>query len=100
MTLTFNLATWFLFATHYIVMKSIFAKLFSNPFMHDKVIDRTRTCFTEAYAQNLSANCDLGLWPSDMLFFYRDTLSRHGGHLYQIIFISHHARQSYGSDKS
>ena len=27
--------------------------------MHDKVMNRTRTSFTEVYAQNLSTNCDL-----------------------------------------
>ena len=29
--------------------------------MHDKVMNRTRTGLTEAYAQSLSANCDLDL---------------------------------------
>ena len=33
-----------------------FAKLFSNPIMHDKVIGQT-----EANAQSLSADCDLDL---------------------------------------
>ena len=56
-----DLAIWFLFATHRLVMMIICAKLFSNPIMHDKVMDRTRTGFTEVYAQSLSADCDLDL---------------------------------------
>ena len=32
-----------------------------NPTMADKVMGRTRTGFTEAYAQSLSAECDLDL---------------------------------------
>ena len=35
LTLTFDLATWFLFATHCLVMMIICAKLFSNPTMHN-----------------------------------------------------------------
>ena len=46
-TLTFDLAIWFLFATHRLVMMIIHAKLFLNPTMHNKVMDRTRTGFTE-----------------------------------------------------
>ena len=88
-TLTFDLATFFLFATyclvmiiscanffsnltmpnkvmgrartHRLVMIIICAKLFSNPTMHTKVMDRARTGFTEVYAQSLSADCDLDL---------------------------------------
>ena len=60
-TLTFNLATWFLFPTHSLVMIIICAKLFLNPIMHNKVMGRTRTGFTEVYAQSLSANYDLNL---------------------------------------
>ena len=37
--------------------------------MHDKVISQTRTRFTEAYAQSLSANCNIDLLPSDMFLF-------------------------------
>ena len=61
-TLTFNLATRFLFATHCLVMIFIGAKLFSNP--TNKVIGRIRTGSTEVYAQSLSANChvDLVTW--------------------------------------
>ena len=58
-TVTLDLVTWFLFATHYIVMIITYAKLFTNPIMHDKFMNWTRTGFTEAYAQSLSANCDL-----------------------------------------
>ena len=39
--LTFDLALWFLFATHRLVMIIIFAKLFINPTMHDKVVGQT-----------------------------------------------------------
>ena len=46
-TLTFDLATLFLFATHRLVMMIIYAKLFSNPTMHDKVMGRTRTGVTD-----------------------------------------------------
>ena len=60
-TLTFALATWFLFATHVLVMMIICAKLFSNPIMHNKVMAWTRKGFTEVYAQSLSADCDLDL---------------------------------------
>ena len=60
-TLTFDLATRFLFPTHCLVMKIICAKLFSNPIMHQKVIGWTQTEVTEAYAQSLSADNDLDL---------------------------------------
>ena len=60
-TLTFDLAIWFLFATHCLVMMIICAQLFLNPTMHKKVLDRTRTGFTEVYAQSLSADCELDL---------------------------------------
>ena len=60
-TLTFDLTTWFLFATHCLVMIIIFAKLFLNPTIHNKVMDLTRTGFTEVYALSLSADCDLDL---------------------------------------
>ena len=61
MTLTFNLVTWLLIVTHCLIMIIICAKLFSNPTMHNKVMGRTRTGFTEVYAQSLSADCDLDL---------------------------------------
>ena len=47
-TMTFDLATWFLFVTHCLVMMIICAKLFLNPIMHNKVMGRTRTGFTES----------------------------------------------------
>ena len=49
------------------------------------------------YAQSLSADCDLHLWPSDMVLV-PDTSSCHDDHLCQIIFKSHHVRLSYGPD--
>ena len=60
-TLTFNLATKFLFATHCLVMMIICAKLFLNPTMNNKVMGRTRTGFTEVSAPSLSADCGLDL---------------------------------------
>ena len=60
-TLTFNLVIWFLIATHPLIMVISCAKLFSNPNMHNKVLGRTQTGFTEDYAQSLSADCDLAL---------------------------------------
>ena len=50
-----------LFATHRLVMMIIRARLFSNPTMHNKGMGRTRTGFTEVYAESLSADCDLDL---------------------------------------
>ena len=47
--------------THRLVMMIICARLFSNLTMHNKVMDRTRTGFTEVCAQSLSADCDLDL---------------------------------------
>ena len=73
------------------------AKLFLNPTMHNKVMGRTQTGFTEVYAQCLSADCDLDLLPSDMVHA-TDTLSCHDNHLCQIIFKSYHVRLSYGPD--
>ena len=35
--------------------------------MHDKVMGQTQTGFTEAYAQSLSVDCDLDLWPGHMV---------------------------------
>ena len=44
------------------------AKLFINHTMHNKVMGRTRICFTEANAQTLSVDCDLDLNSSDIIF--------------------------------
>ena len=84
-------------ATHRLVMMIICAKLFTNLTMHSKVMSRTRTEFTEVYAKSLSADCDIDLWPSDMVLVL-DTLSCHDGHLCQIIFKSQHVRLGYGPD--
>ena len=90
MTLTFDLAIWFLFATHCFVMMIICAKLFLNPTMHNKVMGRTRTGFTEVYAQSLCVDCDLGPRLSDMILV-GDMSSCHDNHLCQIIFKSYNA---------
>ena len=58
--------------------------------MHNKVMGRTQTGFTEVYAHSLSADFDLDLWPSDMVLVC-DTSSYHDDHLCQIIFKSHYA---------
>ena len=60
-TLTFDLAIWFLFTTHHLVIMIICAKLFLNLTMHNEVMGRTQTGFTEVYAQSFSADCDLDL---------------------------------------
>ena len=96
-TLTSELGTWSLFTTYRLVMMIICAKLFSNPTMHNKFMGQTWTGFTAVYVQSLSADCDLDLWPGDMVFVC-DTLFCHDNHLRQIIFKSHYAWQSYGSD--
>ena len=51
-----------LFATHCLVMTIICAKSFLNPTMHNKVMGRTRTGFTEVYAQSLSLTFELATW--------------------------------------
>ena len=96
-TTTFNLVVRVLIATHHRIMINISAKLFSNPTMHNKVMGWIRTGFTEVYAQNLSADCDLDLSPRDMVLIYNIT-SCHDDYLCQISFKSHHALQSYGLD--
>ena len=58
-TLTFNLATWFLFATFCLIIISICAKNIFKSTMHNKVMGRTQTGFTEVSAQSLSTDCDL-----------------------------------------
>ena len=85
-TLIFILATWFLIATHCLVMIIICAKLFLIPIMHNKNIGQTRTGFIEVYAQSLSADSDLDLGPSDMILV-RDTLSCRDYNLCQIILV-------------
>ena len=58
-----------------------FATLFSDPTNLDKVIGRTRIGFTVAYAQSLSANCDLDLAHSDMYFCLQHILCHNGSFL-------------------
>ena len=59
---------------------------------------QTQTGFTEIYTQSLSADCyiHVDLWHNDMVLVH-DTLFW-DDHLYQLIFKSHHAWPSYGSD--
>ena len=83
-----------LVTTQLVVTKLICAKLISNPTMHDKVVGRTRTGFTQVYAQSLSAYCDLDLWPSNMVIVH-NTFSC-PDHLCLIIYKSHHTWQRYG----
>ena len=86
-----------LFATHCLVTMIIGVKSFINPTMHNTVMGRTGTGFTKVYAQSLSADCELDLRPSDMVFVL-DTSSCHDDYLCQIIFKSHHLQLSYGLD--
>ena len=65
--------------------------------MHNKVIGRSRTGFTEVYAQIASADCDLDLKSGDMVLVC-DTLSCHDNNLCKIIFKSHYVRLGYGPD--
>ena len=58
--------------------------------MHNKVMGRKRTGFTEFYAQSLSADCHLSFWPSNMALV-QDILSGHDDNLCQIIYKSHKA---------
>ena len=51
--------------------------------MNNKVMVPTRTGFIEVYAQGLSEDCDLNLYPSDMVLVH-DTLSCHDDHLCQL----------------
>ena len=90
-TLTFDKAIWFPFMTYRFVVIIICANLFPNPTMHDKVMGQTQTGFTEAYAQSFRAQCDVTF---DLVLVW-DTSSCQNDHLSQIIFKSHHARQSY-----
>ena len=49
-TLTFNLATWLLFATNCLVVIIICDKKNLNPTMHNEVMGQTRTGFTSVSA--------------------------------------------------
>ena len=72
MTLTFNLATWFLFATHCLIMLIICANVFSNPTMHNKAMGRTWTGFS-----GLGTKFKRRLWPWPLT-------QRHGSYLRRI----------------
>ena len=97
MTLTLELVTCFLFATHCLVMMIICVTLISNLTMHDKVTGQTQTGFTEAYARSFSADCDLHLWPSDTVLMCNTSFCI-DNHLCWVIFKSHHAWQRYWPD--
>ena len=55
------------------------------------------TYFTKAYARSVRANWDLGLWPTCM-FLVLNISTCHDDYFCQIIFKSHHAWGTYGSD--
>ena len=96
MTLTFNLATWFLFATYCLIMIIICAIFFSIPPCITKLwVGHEQVSLV--FAQSLSADFDLELLPSDMVLV-RDTLSCHDNYLCRIIFKSQDLRLSYGPD--
>ena len=67
LTLTFNLMILFLQVTYCPVMIIIYAKLFLNPTMQEKTIRQSQICFTEAYAQGFTTNCDPDLSASDKI---------------------------------
>ena len=93
-TLTFDLATWFLHVTHYLVVMIISANKISNPTnVWNEVMGWTR--FWNAYTS--SVGCDLDLWPRDMISTC-DISSGHDDHFCTTIFKSHYAWWSYGSD--
>ena len=60
-TLTFNPATWFLFATHHLIIIIICAKLFSNLTMDNKVMSQTLTEFT-GLCITVTLTFDLATW--------------------------------------
>ena len=57
--------------------------------MYYKGMGQTQTGFTKAYAQSLSPDYDLDLWPSNVVSVCHDD------YLCQIIYKSHPAWQSY-----
>ena len=73
MTLTFDLATWFLFATHHFFIMIISANYFEIPPCTDKVFPDTNR-FHGSLCKTLSANCDLDLRPSDIFLFAKQCL--------------------------
>ena len=59
-TLTFDLATWFLLVTHRLVMMIICAKLFSNPTMQDTLLVHTNENThndTHTHTQRVNSIC-------------------------------------------
>ena len=56
-TLTFDLATWFLFATHRLVMMIICTKLISNPIMYSYVMAGARFWNTQTHTQRVNSIC-------------------------------------------
>ena len=79
-TSTYNLATWFLFATHHRMM-IIFANLFFKiqPRM-TQLLTGQETGFIVAYAQSSRSDCDLDLKPCDEVL-HCDALSYHDNYL-------------------
>ena len=70
-------------------MMIICAKSFLNPTMHNKVMGRTRTGFTEVYAQSLSTTVTLILNLATWFLFATHCL----------VFKFHLVRLSYGPDQ-
>jgi hypothetical protein len=63
-TLTFDVGAWFLDPTNCLGVVDIYAKLFSNPSMHDKFIVWTQMCVSiSSYYDNVKlqnvCQCDL-----------------------------------------
>ena len=84
-TLTFDLATWFLHMTHHLVIIIICTvpSNFQIPPCHTKLWADTNRF--HGSRRTSSANCDLDFWPSNMVHTW-DTSSCHDDHLCQIIF--------------
>ena len=58
MALTYNLATWFLFATHHLIMMIICAKLFANPIMYGKLWPgHDSGTHTHTHTQRVNSKC-------------------------------------------
>ena len=63
----------------------------------NNVMSRIRTGFTEAFAENVSADCDVDLWRSDIILAHY-TLSSRWSFVPNNFYKFYYAWRSYGSD--
>jgi hypothetical protein len=100
-TLTLKVGTWVFIKTHRLDVVDIYALLFWNPSMHDKVTARTRMCVP------INSKCDklkfkMVVWPWPLrkrrVILRRDTSAWCGRHLCLVILKSFNAWQSYSPD--